>query len=407
MIRVVVIGGGPAGMMAAITAAQAGASVVLIEQNRILGKKLLITGKGRCNVTNFSSEEELIGNVVTNSKFLYSAFSAFNAYDTYAKFEEWGVPLKIERGNRVFPESDRAVDIRNAMRRELQMLKVMVVEDRVVGISSSPMSVKGEQSRYDCDSIIIATGGCSYPLTGSTGDGYRLASSVGHRVVKPSAALVPLLEEGNTCSALMGLSLKNVQLSLIGCNGKILYKDFGEMLFTHEGLSGPIVLSASSFLRDDCFPCVAEIDLKPALDRETLDARLLRDFAEFSNKDFQNALGKLLPQKMIPIVIKRSGIPAKNKVHQITRAQREALIDVIKHFRVSIRKKSGFSEAIITSGGIAVDQINPKTMESKLLPGLFFAGEVIDVDALTGGYNLQIAFSTGVLAGKSAAKGEK
>lgn len=394
-------------MMAAITAAQAGASVVLIEQNRILGKKLLITGKGRCNVTNFSSEEELIGNVVTNSKFLYSAFSAFNAYDTYAKFEEWGVPLKIERGNRVFPESDRAVDIRNAMRRELQMLKVMVVEDRVVGISSSPMSVKGEQSRYDCDSIIIATGGCSYPLTGSTGDGYRLASSVGHRVVKPSAALVPLLEEGNTCSALMGLSLKNVQLSLIGCNGKILYKDFGEMLFTHEGLSGPIVLSASSFLRDDCFPCVAEIDLKPALDRETLDARLLRDFAEFSNKDFQNALGKLLPQKMIPIVIKRSGIPAKNKVHQITRAQREALIDVIKHFRVSIRKKSGFSEAIITSGGIAVDQINPKTMESKLLPGLFFAGEVIDVDALTGGYNLQIAFSTGVLAGKSAAKGEK
>lgn len=406
MEKIVVLGGGPAGMMAAYSAAKNGALVTLIEQNNILGKKLLITGKGRCNVTNFSSEEELISQVVTNPKFLYSAFSAFNAYDAYAFFEEQGVPLKIERGNRVFPESDRAVDVRNAMRRAVLDAGVKVVEDRILEITAEPFALRGEKGIYSCDRLILATGGCSYPLTGSTGDGYRFAAALGHRIVKPSAALVALLEEGDQCRSLMGLSLKNVQLTVLGWKGKILYSEFGEMLFTHEGISGPIVLSASSHLADSDFPCVAEIDLKPALDDETLDKRLLRDFESYTNKDFRNALDKLLPKKLIPAVIAESRIPPETKVHQITRQQRECLVYIIKHFRVKLLKKSGFSEAIVTAGGVDVKQIDPRTMESKLIPGLYFAGELMDVDALTGGYNLQIAYSTGYLAGVSAAKGE-
>lgn len=394
-------------MMAAYAAAKAGAAVTLIEQNNILGKKLLITGKGRCNVTNFSSEEELISQVVTNPKFLYSAFSAFNAYDAYAFFEEQGVPLKIERGNRVFPESDRAVDVRNAMRRAILAAGVEIQEDRIRGIGAAPFVLKGEKGEYSCDKLILATGGCSYPLTGSTGDGYRFAAALGHRVIKPSAALVALLEEGSRCRTLMGLSLKNVQLMILGHKGKILYREFGEMLFTHEGISGPIVLSASSHLKDQDFPCMAEIDLKPALDEETLDKRLLRDFEAYTNKDFRNALDQLLPKKMIPAVIAESGIPPEIKVHQITRQQRERLVYIIKHFRVKLLKKAGFAEAIVTAGGVDVKQIDPRTMESKLVPGLYFAGELMDVDALTGGYNLQIAYSTGYLAGVSAAKGEE
>ncbi len=404
MKRVIVLGGGPAGMMAALEAAVGGGDVTLIEQNEILGRKLLITGKGRCNVTNFSSEDELIAQVVRNPKFLYSAFAAFNAYDAYAFFEELGVPLKIERGNRVFPESDRAADVRNAMKRAILNAGVRVVQDKVKKADAETLDVFGEHGRYSCDALILATGGCSYPLTGSSGDGYRFAATFGHRIIKPEPALVSLVENGTVCRELMGLSLKNVTLSIVGCKAKKLYEEFGEMLFTHMGISGPIVLSASSHLTENDFPCVAEIDLKPALDEEALDKRLLRDFEEYVNKDFRNALDKLLPKKLIPIVIRRSGIPPETKVHQISKTQREQLGYVIKHFSVKLKEKADFSEAIITAGGVDVRQVDPCTMESKLKSGLYFAGEVLDVDALTGGYNLQIAYSTGVLAGRSAVK---
>ena len=381
--------------------------MTLIEQNRILGKKLLITGKGRCNVTNFSSEEELIDHVIRNPKFLYSAFSSFNAYDSYAFFEEWGVPLKIERGNRVFPVSDRAADVRNAFLRCLETVGVQIITDKVLKIQAEPFNVIGEKASYICDCLILATGGVSYPLTGSTGDGYRFAASVGHLINKPSAALVSLIEKGNKCRKMAGLSLKNVQLTVFECEGKTLYSDFGEMLFTHEGISGPLVLSASSFLGETDFPAVAEIDLKPALTNEMLDKRLLRDFEEFSNRDFHNSLEKLLPQKLIPIVIQESAITPSQKVHQINREQRMNLVHIIKHFKVTLLKKAGFEEAIITAGGVDVSQVHPGTMESKLCPGLYFAGELLDVDALTGGYNLQIAYSTGRLAGVSAAMEEE
>ncbi len=391
-------------MMAAYAASFFGGAVTLIEQNKILGRKLLITGKGRCNVTNFSGEEELLSQVVRNPKFLYSAFATFNAYDAYAFFEEQGVSLKIERGNRVFPCSDRAVDVRNAFLNCLKGQGVRVVTDRVQRINPCPWTVVGEKECYHADGVIVATGGCSYPLTGSTGDGYRFAKESGHRVVSPTPALVALIENGNSCARLAGLSLKNVELSLKSCKGKKLYSGFGEMLFTHQGISGPLVLSASSYAEKEDFPCVATIDLKPALDDETLDKRLLRDFELFSNRDFRNALEKLLPKKLIPLIVEMSGIPADCKVHQITREQRLALVATIKGFRVELAQKADFSEAIITAGGVDVAQVNPRTMESKLCPGLYFAGEVLNVDALTGGYNLQIAYSTGYLAGKSAAE---
>lgn len=403
MRRIAVIGGGPAGMMAAFWAAKNGAQVTLIEQNKILGKKLLITGKGRCNVTNFSSEEELISQVIRNPKFLYSSFSAFNAYDAYAFFEEGGVPLKIERGNRVFPVSDRAADVRNAFLRSLAQVGVQIVTDKISKIEMNPFCLIGENGAYSCDRIIMATGGCSYPLTGSTGDGYRFASAMGHKVIKPAPALVSLTELGNKCCEMAGLSLKNVQLSVFNCKGKKLYSDFGEMLFTHMGISGPLVLSVSSYLESADFPCVAEIDLKPALNDEMLDKRLLRDFEEFANRDFRNSLEKILPKKIIQPIIEMSGIEPTLKVHQITREQRQCLVHAIKHFQVKIKQKGEFSEAIVTAGGVDVSQVNPRTMESKICPGLYFAGELLDVDALTGGYNLQIAYSTGMLAGVSAA----
>lgn len=406
MKKIVVVGGGPAGLMAAITAAKSGGSVSLIEQNNMLGRKLLITGKGRCNITNFSPEDELISQVVTNPKFLYSAFNAFNAYDAYAFFEEQGVPLKIERGNRVFPESDRAADVRDALKRAAQQAGVSFIKDKIIAICNDPLLVKGESGEYPCDAVILATGGCSYPLTGSTGDGYKLAKMLGHSIVDPQPALVALEEEGRICASLMGLSLKNVEIKLLDCKGKMLYSEFGEMLFTHKGISGPIVLSASSHLKRGDFPCVAEIDLKPAMDEEMLDKRLLRDFEAFTNKDFLNALDKLLPKKIIPTMIALSGIDPHCKVHQITKVQRERLVYIIKHFPIKLKGKADFSEAIITSGGINVREIEPRTMQSKLVSGLYFAGEVMDVDALTGGYNLQIAYSTGYLAGLSAAKEE-
>lgn len=403
MKRVIVIGGGPAGMMAAYAAASAGAKTTLIEKNNMLGRKLLITGKGRCNVTNFCGEEELVSQVVSNPKFLYSAFSAFNAYDSYAFFEEQGVPLKIERGNRVFPESDRAVDIRDALKNAILRVGVRVVNDTVRYIGADK-KVIGERGEYLGDSVIIATGGVSYPLTGSTGDGYKFAKTLGHSVVEPRPSLVGLEGAGEKCADLMGLSLKNVKLCIVNRKGKTLYEEFGEMLFTHKGISGPIVLSASSSLKKEDFPCVAVIDLKPALDRDMLDKRLLRDFEVYTNKDFRNSLDKLLPKKMIPAIIERSKIPADIKVHQITKEQRDALINAIKNFEIEIEKKADFSEAIITGGGVSVREIDPRTMQSKMIPGLYFAGEVLDVDALTGGYNLQIAYSTGYLAGISAAK---
>lgn len=404
MKKIIVLGGGPAGLMAAITAANEGAKVTLIEQNNMLGRKLLITGKGRCNVTNFCGEEELISNVVTNAKFLYSAFAAFSAYDAYAFFEEQGVPLKIERGNRVFPESDRAVDVRNALKGAAQRAGVNFLNDKITHISTNPICLHGEMGEYAGDCLVIATGGCSYPLTGSTGDGYKFAKMLGHSIIEPEAALVSLNEKGQECADLMGLSLKNVRLGVYSSKGKELYSEFGEMLFTHKGISGPIVLSASSHLKKTDFPCIAKIDLKPALDREMLDKRLLRDFEGYTNKDFKNSLDKLLPQKIIPKVIERSGISPETKVHQVTKAQREALISVIKGYEVEIKGKADFSEAIITSGGVDVRQIDPRTMESKIVKDIFFAGEVLDVDALTGGFNLQIAYSTGYLAGRSAAK---
>lgn len=401
MKKIAVVGGGPAGIMAAIAAAKT-ADVLLFEQNNMLGRKLLITGKGRCNVTNFCSEEEMISRVVHNPKFLYSAFSAFNAYDAYASFEEWGVPMKIERGNRVFPISDRSVDIRDAMKRKAQEMNVRFIFEKVDEIC--PGKIVSSDNEYNVDAIILATGGCSYPLTGSTGDGYKMAKKLGHTIVSPEPALVSLIESGNVCSDLMGVSLKNVRLSVYNSNSKLLYSEFGEMLFTHKGISGPIVLSASSNLSRTDFPCVASIDLKPALDEEKLDKRLLRDFEENINKDFQNALDKILPRKIIPKIIERSGVDPHLKVHQITKNERLSLVDAIKNFKINIKRKADFSEAIITAGGVDVAQINPKTMESKLVPNLYFAGEIIDVDALTGGYNLQIAYSTGYLAGISAAK---
>lgn len=401
MKKVAVVGGGPAGMMAAIAAAKT-ADVLLFEQNNMLGRKLLITGKGRCNVTNFCAEEELIAQVVRNPKFLYSAFHTFNAYDAYASFEEWGVPLKIERGNRVFPVSDRSSDVRDAMKRKAAEMNVKFIFEKVLNVAGD--KVVCSDRVYDVDAVILATGGCSYPLTGSCGDGYKMAKALGHAVVSPEPALVALIEAGNDCSDLMGLSLKNVQLSIYDSRSKQLYSEFGEMLFTHKGISGPIVLSASSHLGRMDFPCVASIDLKPALDEEKLDKRLLRDFEENINKDFLNALDKILPKKIIPKIIERSGIDPRSKVHQITKSERLSLVRAIKNFEIKIKEKADFSEAIITSGGVDVSQIDPRTMESKLIPNLYFAGEVIDVDALTGGYNLQIAYSTGYLAGISASK---
>ncbi len=391
-------------MMAAGKAAETGAAVTLIEQNRILGRKLLITGKGRCNVTNFCDENELISNVVHNPKFLYSAFSTFNSYDAYAFFEELGVPLKVERGNRVFPSSDAAADVRNGLRRFIERAGVEILEDRIINIEKEPFFLCGEKGRYACDALIIATGGCSYPLTGSTGDGYAFAKKFGHSVRTPEPALVALLENGSSCVELMGLSLRNVNLSAFDCKGKLLYSAFGEMLFTHHGISGPLVLSASSLMERKDFPCEVSIDLKPALSLEELDNRLLRDFEEFANKDSCNALDRLLPKKIIPQIIVRSGISPRLKVNQITRQQRSDLIDVIKNYKIIIKGKAGFEEAIITSGGVDVKDINPKTMESKLVRNLYFAGEVLDVDAFTGGFNLQIAYATGCLAGLSAGR---
>ncbi|WP_455582696.1 NAD(P)/FAD-dependent oxidoreductase [Dysosmobacter sp.] len=402
----VVVGGGAAGMMAAICAAERGAAVTLLEPNERLGKKLNITGKGRCNVTNDAGLETLLANVPRNGKFLYSAFSGFDGRDAISFFEGLGVPLKTERGNRVFPVSDRSFDISGALERRLRMLKVTIVRDRARSILTEAGTVSGtaaEHGVYPANAVILSTGGVSYPATGSTGEGHRIAAAAGHTVTPLQGSLVPLREKGNTCASMQGLSLRNVQLTVFE-SGKKIYTDFGEMLFTHFGVSGPLVLSASAHMRHfEKKSYRLEIDLKPALDENQLDKRLLSDFEKYCNHDFANALKDLLPQKMIPQMVRASGIDPRCKVHTVTREQRRGLIQLLKHWPIEIAGLCPVTDAIITSGGIKVSEINPTTMESKLVKGLFFAGEIIDVDAYTGGFNLQIAWATGRAAGIAAA----
>ena len=406
-VRVAVIGGGAAGMMAAVAAANMGANVTLFERNDRLGKKLRITGKGRCNVTNDCDRDAFLANVPTNPRFLYSALAAFTTADTKAYFEALGVPLKTERGNRVFPESDKAIDIVNAMKRAVHDAGVRVVNERVTALLMSDGRICGLRTgqAYEFDRVIVCTGGKSYPLTGSDGDGYRLAAMAGHTVTKLLPSLVPITCEGNDCRAMQGLSLRNVGLTIKdNASGKTVYRDFGEMMFTHFGLTGPMILSASAHLPDIALgKYSAYIDLKPALDEKTLDTRILSDFSKYHNKDFVNSLGDLLPQKMIDVVVARSGIDSRKKVNSITAEERHALVALLKGFPIKLTGFRPIDEAIVTKGGVDVRQIKPATMESRLVSGLYFAGEVLDVDAYTGGFNLQIAFSTGHLAGESAA----
>ena len=408
--RVAVVGGGAAGMMAALTAAQNGAAVTLFERSGRLGRKLRITGKGRCNVTNDCDTNEFLNNVMTNPRFLYTALDRFSTADTKDFFESCGVPLKTERGRRVFPVSDRAADIVAALSDACRAAGVAVVYERVKSLTVEDGTLVGvttSAGEHRADAVIICTGGKSYPLTGSDGDGYRLAEAAGHSVTALSPSLVPITTEGDLCPSLQGLSLKNVKLTVVRTdNGKAVFEDFGEMMFTHFGLTGPMVLSASAHIPDITKgKYEALIDLKPALDDKTLDARILSDFEKYKNKDFANALGDLLPQKMIPVIIRLSGIDPHTKVNTVTREQRRALVSLLKGLRVSLKGFRPIEEAIVTRGGVNVREVSPKTMESKILPGLYFAGEVLDVDAYTGGYNLQIAFSTAVVAGENAAWG--
>lgn len=402
--ELVVVGGGAAGMMAAICAARRGTAVTLLEPNERLGKKLNITGKGRCNVTNDSSAEELLANVPKNGRFLYSAFSRFDGRDAMAFFEGLGVPLKVERGRRVFPVSDRSFDISAALERELKRLHVTLVRERAVCVRTDERGtvcgVKGEKHDFPAGAVLLATGGVSYPGTGSTGDGHRMAAMLGHTVTPLTGSLVPLRADG--CAEMQGLSLRNVGLTVFE-NGKKLYTDFGEMLFTHFGVSGPLVLSASAHMRHfEKKHYTLELDLKPALDEQQLDKRLLSDFQKHANSDFCNALGELLPQKLIPAAVERSGIPPHEKVHDLTREQRAVLRGLLKHWRIEVSGQMPVEQAIVTSGGVKVGEIDPKTMASKQISGLYFAGELIDVDAYTGGFNLQIAWATGKAAGEAA-----
>ena len=406
--KIVVIGGGAAGMMAAIAAAERGAQVTLLEPNERLGKKLNITGKGRCNVTNNCSAEELMRNIPCNGKFLYSAFFRFSSQDTMAFFEALGVPLKTERGNRVFPQSDVSFDISDALRRRMKQLRVEWVRDRAVSVETAEgavCAVTGEKGRYEADAAIIATGGVSYPGTGSTGDGYRMAEELGHTVVEPVGSLVPLESDDAACGKMQGLALKNVELTACNKKNKVVFREFGEMLFTHFGVSGPLVLSASAHLRHwerEQFRLV--IDLKPALDEQKLEARILRDLTEQSNRDFEKIVAGLVPHSMVEVVLDKLGIPGELKAHSVTREQRRALVEILKRFPVSVTGPRPVREAIVTSGGIKVGEVQPATMESKKVSGLYFAGEVLDVDAYTGGFNLQIAWATGRQAGISAAE---
>lgn len=402
----IVIGGGPAGMFAAITAAAQGKKVLLLEKNHRLGKKLLITGKGRCNVTNHCSGQEVLQNTPRNGRFLFSAMAAFPPEKTYAFFESHGCPLKVERGNRVFPVSDCAQSVLDCLQNELRRLHVIVSEERVTEILTAEGRVTGvrtDRGSHEAGWVILATGGVSYPATGSTGDGYRMAEALGHTIVPQEGSLVPL-EAEEDCKQMQGLSLRNVGVKLLGAKGKVLYQDFGELLFTHFGVSGPTVLSASCHMKGE--GCRLLLDLKPALDEAKLDARILRDLEMYQNRAMENALTDLLPRSMIPVVLRRLEIAPDMQANSLTKQKRRALVELLKAFPVEILGKRPVSEAIITSGGVKVSEINPKTMESKLVPGLYFAGEIIDCDAYTGGFNLQIAWATAYAAAGSAAENE-
>ena len=414
-MKVIVIGGGPAGMMSAISSAESGNDVTIIEKMQSLGRKLLITGKGRCNITSSLDMDEFIKNIPGNGMFLYSAFKNYTNQDIIKLLKEEGLEVKEERGNRIFPVTDKSLDVLKCFEKKLKSLNVniilntkvkeILVEDNIV------KGVKTEKEIINADKVILATGGKSYPLTGSTGDGYVMAQKLGHTITKINPSLVPLEAfDKETCKNLQGLSLKNVQIELIDKNkNKVIYEDFGEMLFTHFGVSGPTILSSSAHLVrykniQQLFnenKISLKIDFKPALSEEKLNDRILRDFNEEKNKMFRNSLDKLLPQKLIPTIIKISGINPNKKVNEITKIERKNLVKLLKNFEITIKGFRGIDEAIITSGGIKIKEINPKTMESKIIKGLYFAGEIIDVDAYTGGFNLQIAYSTGYTAGKT------
>ena len=408
----IVVGGGAAGMMAAITAARLGTDVCLVERNPKVGRKLYITGKGRCNVTNHCSPQELLFATPRNGKFLYSAAERTPPSWVEEFFAALGVPLKVERGNRVFPVSDRAADIIDALFRELKRLGVPILQGRVSALDCREGAVCGvelgeEKARTGlaCQAIILATGGLSYPATGSTGDGYEFARALGHTVVEPRPSLVPLEVPGEDCPRMQGLALKNVQLTVKNQKGKAVFREQGELLFTHFGLSGPLVLSASAHMRDfakDRYRC--HIDLKPALDEATLDARLVRELTQGANRDMDNLMGALLPRLMIPVVLERAGIPGEKKAHDLTRGERRRLLEQLKDFALDISGPRPVAEAIVTSGGVKVGEVDPRTMASKKVRGLFFAGELLDVDAYTGGFNLQIAWATGRAAGEGAAR---
>ncbi len=405
-IRIAVIGGGAAGMMAAGTAALYGAEVTVFESTDRLGKKLAITGKGRCNVTNNCTRDEFLEAVTKNPRFLYAALSTFSTEDTMNLFESLGVKLKTERGRRVFPESEKAIDIVNALRNYSSGAKIIYKKVSQIKNCDEGFVITAASKEYTFDKVIIATGGKSYPLTGSDGSGYRLSMKLGHNVTELIPSLIPLTSHSPLCKDMQGLSLKNVKISIKDEAERVLYTDFGEMMFAHFGVTGPVILSASAHIRDyDISTLKLCIDLKPALDEKTLDQRLLSDFSKKSNKDLVNALGDLLPSKMIEPFIALSGIDGRKKVNSITKEERKTLLSTLKSFEIPLEGYRPIDEAIVTSGGVEVKEISPKTMESKLVSGLYFAGEVIDVDAYTGGYNLQIAFSTGYLAGKCAAEG--
>lgn len=406
--EIIVIGAGAAGMMAAIQAASNGNSVTMLERNDRPGRKIVITGKGRCNVTNATNLlNDLIAAVPVNGRFLYSAFSSFMPQDTMDFFEEQGVPLKIERGNRVFPVSDSSIDIVDALYGAAKKAGVKFRKGRATELvieNGEVVAVKTEDGEtLSCAGVIVATGGKSYPGTGSTGDGYELAAQAGHTVTQLKPSLVPLEAHEGFCSQLQGLSLRNVAIRVEDTQKyRTVYEDFGEMIFTHYGVSGPIILSASSHMRDmQKEKYVIHIDLKPALSHEQLDKRVIKDFTENANKDYVNSLGLLLPRKLIPVIASLSGIKASTKTNQITREQRAGLVDLLKDFKVTVTGFRPLDEAIVTSGGVKVSEVDPKTMKSKLVPNLAFAGEVLDVDAYTGGFNLQIAFSTGYAAGNN------
>ena len=404
---IVVIGGGAAGCMAALTAARKGASVILLERNQKLGRKLYITGKGRCNVTNDCAPDEVLKNIPHNGRFLTSSVTRFPPASVKELFTALGVKLKTERGNRVFPQSDKAADIIDALLMGLRRAGVEIREERAADIHSAGegLRVHTERGEYRCKAIILATGGVSYPLTGSTGDGYQMAAALGHTIIPPKPSLVPLVAEGDLCRRMQGLSLRNVAIKVKNSKKKVIYQEQGEMLFTHFGLSGPLILSASAHMRDfDKDHYTVWIDMKPALDEKTLDARILRDLGENPNREFHNVLDGLVPRLMVPVLAELTGIPDGTKANSVTREGRRRLLELLKNFPVEITGPRPVEEAIVTSGGIKVTEVDPKTMQSKLVKGVYFAGEVLDADAYTGGFNLQIAWSTGHAAGESAAE---